>query len=50
MESMTAANRSAVANVIDRIYRAVADGRAAVDLPFINPAVVNLETPTAMAA
>jgi hypothetical protein len=51
MESMPASNSSrSVANVIDRINRATADHRAEVDLPFINPDVVNLENPTSMAS
>jgi hypothetical protein len=53
MESMTAANRTSVrsvANVIAKINLATADRLAAVDLPCINPAVVNLKNPTAMAA
>jgi hypothetical protein len=53
MESMTTANTTSsrsVANVNDRINRARADHSAAVDLPFINPSVVNLGNPAAMAA
>ena len=53
MESMTTGNMSnarSVAIVMDRINRATAAGRAAVDIPSTNPAVVNLEDPTAMAS
>jgi hypothetical protein len=53
MESMTTANTTSsrfVANVNDIINRARADHSAAVDLPFINPTVVNLKNPAAIAA